>query len=92
MRGRVLARALFGALAGASLVGGIAGGLWRLGVAVPDPLSFAAAGQLLLAHGALMICGFLGTVIGIERAVAVKHRWAFAAPLASGTGALRTAS
>ena len=88
MRGRVLARALFGALAGASLVGGIAGGLWRLGVAVPDPLSFAAAGQLLLAHGALMICGFLGTVIGIERAVAVKHRWAFAAPLASGTGAL----
>lgn len=88
MRGRVFARVLFGALAGASLVGGIAGGLWRLGVALPDPLSFAAAGQLLLAHAALMICGFLGTAIGIERAVAVKHRWAFAAPLASGTGAL----
>jgi len=87
-RGRVLARVLFGALAGASLVGGIAGGLWRLGVAVPDPLAFAAASQLLLVHAALMICGFLGTVIGIERAVAVKQRWAFAAPLASGTGAL----
>ena len=88
MHGRVLARALFGALAGASLAGGIAGGLWRLGVAVPDPHSFAWTGQVLLVHAALMICGFLGTAIGIERAVAVKHRWAFAAPLASGTGAL----
>jgi len=82
------ARALFGALAATSLAGGIAGGLWRLGVAVPDPLAFAWAGQVLLVHGALMICGFLGTMIGIERAVAVKRRWAFAAPLASGAGAL----
>jgi hypothetical protein len=84
----MLARALFGALAATSLVSGIAGGLWRLGVAVPDPHSFAWTGQVLLAHAALMICGFLGTAIGIERAVAVKHRWAFVAPLASGTGAL----
>ena len=29
-----------------------------------------------------MICGFMGTVIGIERAVAVKQRFAFAAPAA----------
>jgi len=73
---------------GLSLAGGVAGGLWRLGVAVPDPLSFTRTGQVLLVHAALMICGFLGTVIGIERAVAVKHRAAFLAPLASGSGAL----
>jgi len=86
--GWIAARALFGALVGVSLVAGIAGGLWRLGVAVPDPLAFAWAGQVLLVHGALMICGFLGTVIGIERAAAVNQRWAFVAPLASGTAAL----
>lgn len=85
---RIIARVLFGALAGLSLVGGVAGGLWRLGVAVPDPLSFTRTGQALMVHAALMICGFLGTVIGIERAVAVKHRAAFLAPLASGSGAL----
>lgn len=87
-RTRIVARVLLGALAGLSLAGGVAGGLWRLGVALPDPLTFDHAGQVLLVHAALMICGFLGTVIGIERAVAVKHRAAFLAPLASGSGAL----
>ena len=33
-----------------------------------------------------MMSGFLGTVIAIERAVAVKLRWAFAAPFLSGNG------
>jgi hypothetical protein len=85
---RVLARVVFGVLVVVSLVSGVAGGLWRLGVALPDPLSFPWAGQVLLVHAALMICGFLGTVIGLERAVAVKHPAAFFAPLASGFGAL----
>ncbi|KWT96808.1 hypothetical protein [Variovorax sp. WDL1] len=79
---------MLGGLAAVSLAGGIAGGLWRLGVALPDPLTFDRAGQVLLVHAALMICGFMGTVIGIERAVAVKHPAAFIAPLASGSGAL----
>lgn len=87
MRGAGIARALFGALAGLSLVAGVAGGLWRLGVAVPDPRLFPWSGQVLLVHAALMICGFLGTVIGLERAVALRRRAAFAAPLACGTGA-----
>ncbi|NDZ18498.1 hypothetical protein C7T35_07960 [Variovorax sp. WS11] len=87
-RTRNIARLLFAALVGLSLASGVAGGLWRLGVAVPDPASFPRTGQVLLAHAALRICGFLGTVIGIERAVAVRHRAAFLAPLASGTGAL----
>ena len=85
---RIIPRLLFVALVGLSLAGGVAGGLWRLGVAVPAPLSFTRTGQVLLVHAALMICGFLGTVIGIERAVAVRHRAAFFAPLASGLGAL----
>ncbi|MEP6721215.1 MAG: hypothetical protein ABJA77_07215 [Variovorax sp.] len=84
----IFTRVVFGALVGVSLVGGVAGGLWRLGVALPDPLSFAWTGQVLMVHAALMICGFLGTVIGIERAVAIKHRAALLAPLASGAGAL----
>ncbi|HEX9184515.1 MAG TPA: hypothetical protein VF876_14765 [Burkholderiales bacterium] len=63
-----------------ALLFGIAGGLVRLGVAVPAP-----AGAVAL-HGALMVSGFLGTVIGLERAVALGQRWAYGAPLASGVG------
>lgn len=81
-------RALSGMLVALCLLAGVAGGLWRLGVAVPNPLLFAGIGRVLQVHAALMICGFLGTVIGIERAVAVKHRAAFVAPAASVAGAL----
>lgn len=63
------------------LVTGIVGGLLRAGVAVP--VDAAWAGPAVVSHAFLMICGFLGTVIGIERAVAVKDRLAFIAPAAS---------
>jgi len=66
----------------ASLALGVAGGLARLGASIPAP-----AGAIAL-HGALMVSGFLGTVIGLERAVALGRRWAYAAPLASGLGGL----
>ncbi|WP_369680285.1 hypothetical protein [Polaromonas sp. AET17H-212] len=69
-----------------SLLAGIAGGLLRVGVVLPALPDALWPGQAALAHAALMICGFLGTVIGIERAVAVKLRAAFLAPLASGAG------
>jgi hypothetical protein len=39
-------------------------------------------------HGPLMISGFLGTLIGLERAVALAKRWAYWAPFFSGLGAL----
>lgn len=39
-------------------------------------------------HGALMISGFLGTLISLERAVAIGRRWAYAAPALSSVGAL----
>lgn len=39
-------------------------------------------------HGPLMIGGFLGTLIGLERAVGVGKSWAYAGPLLSGMGGL----
>jgi hypothetical protein len=75
-----------GALVATSLAAGIAGGLLRAGVAGEAPGALLA--QAGLAHAALMIGGFLGTVIGIERAVALKRPIAFGAPIASGLGAL----
>ena len=67
------------------LASGISGGLVRAGVPVQDTAQ-AWLGRAALDHAALMICGFLGTVIGIERAVAVKLRTAFIAPVAAGLG------
>jgi hypothetical protein len=63
-----------------SLLSGIAGGLMRAGVALPEEVSGSWLGHAVVAHAFLMICAFMGTVIGIERAVAVKQRWAFIAP------------
>ncbi|MGZ5651802.1 MAG: hypothetical protein ACXWG8_15865 [Usitatibacter sp.] len=69
------------ALAVVSLIAGVAGGLARLGIALPVPTAVAS-------HGALMISGFLGTVIGLERAVALGIPLAFGAPIASGLGSV----
>ena len=68
-------------LAFASLFLGIDAGLARLG------WSSSGAG-LAAMHGPLMASGFFGTVISLERAVALGRRWAYAAPLAAGLGAL----
>jgi hypothetical protein len=64
-----------------SLVGGVLGGLARLGVAVPDIAAAQAAG-----HSALMIGAFFGTVISLERAVAIGRSWAYTAPASAGLG------
>ena len=66
-------------LAAFSLVTGILGGLARAGWGIALPAATAH-------HGVLMIGGFLGTVISLERAVALGHPLAFAAPLAAGAG------
>jgi len=39
-------------------------------------------------HGPVMVMGFLGTLIGLERAVAYGRGWAFAAPGLTGLGAV----
>jgi hypothetical protein len=49
-------------------------GLARLGITLPGS-------ELAEFHGALMISGFLGTVITLERAVAIGRWWAHAAPV-----------
>lgn len=89
LHGLVSPRRLVGALllacVAASLLAGIAGGLLRLGIAATDAPWLARAA---LAHAALMMCGFMGTVISIERAVAAKQRLAWTAPLLSGAGGL----
>ncbi len=66
-----------------SLLSGMYIGLARLGWGLP----LHAAAQFEL-HGVLMVCGFLGTLISMERAVAIGERWAYAGPLASAAGAL----
>lgn len=68
-----------------SLLFGMAVGLVRLGW--PVPLAQLHAEHLEI-HGPLMICGFLGTVIGLERAVAHGRGWALAAPALTALGAL----
>jgi hypothetical protein len=65
------------------LLVGLWAGLVRLGWGWPIPQA-----TWPMHHGPLMIGGFLGTLIGLERAVAIEHRWAWAAPLASGLGCL----
>ncbi len=62
-----------------SLVGGVLAGLARLDWSMP-PVAASAAGW----HGMLMISAFLGTVISLERAVAVGRVWAYLAPACAG--------
>ncbi|MBI4937100.1 MAG: hypothetical protein HY846_02565 [Nitrosomonadales bacterium] len=67
----------------ASLAMGVGAGLLRMGWATPFPPA-----ELVPLHGPLMLSGFLGTVIGLERAVALGRRWAYAGPLLTGMGGL----
>ena len=78
----VAARAPLLALAFVALFAGIAAGLARLGWPFPAPVAALAA-----LHGPLMACGFFGTVISLERAVALGRRWAYCAPLLTCLGA-----
>jgi hypothetical protein len=66
-----------------SLIAGIWTGLSRLGWGIPE-----IRVGLLEFHGPLMICGFLGTVIGLERAVALDKGWAYLGPFLSGIGSI----
>jgi hypothetical protein len=60
---------------------GTGAGLARFAWPMPDVAAGAAAW-----HGPLMICGFFGVVISLERAVALGRGWAYAAPLFAGLG------
>lgn len=71
------------ALAVIVLLAALWAGLIRLGLPVPGlDRGFAET------HGPVMTLGFLGTVVALERAVALRRWWAFMAPLAAGAGGL----
>ncbi len=58
-------------------------GLQRLGWQLPS-----LRPSLAMSHGPLMVAGFFGTLISLERAVALGKRWTYIAPLLSGLGGL----
>jgi hypothetical protein len=66
-----------------ALLAAIWAGLLRIGWPWPNPQPALPA-----AHGPLMISGFLGTLIALERAVALRKKWTYLTPLLSGTGGL----
>lgn len=76
-------RLAYGGLGLLALLAGLWAALLMLGLDVPSPRpDFAEV------HGPLMVLGFLGTLIALERAVAVDVRAGYLAPAASGAGGL----
>jgi hypothetical protein len=69
----------------AALLGGMGAGLARLGWQM-DSLSRSS----ILIHGPLMISGFLGTLICLERAVALvaRYRWSVVVPVVNALGTM----
>jgi hypothetical protein len=80
---RGLWRAPLLAIAMLSMAWGVWMGLLRIGWALPLPWP----DQLIL-HGPLMVGGFLGTLIALERAVGIAKRWAYAGPILTASGSL----
>lgn len=70
-------------LAVLALLYGIWAGLLRLGWNWP-----VLRPTLPLSHGPLMVCGFLGTLVSLERAVALRRAWTYLGPLFSGLGGI----
>lgn len=66
----------------------LAGGGLALLLGIYTGLARGGVGHRFVAadlHAVLMVLGFLGTLIALERAVALGARWAYAAPAASAT-------
>ncbi|WP_192796661.1 hypothetical protein [Serinicoccus kebangsaanensis] len=68
---------------GLALLAGLDAALTLAGLPAP----FGSA-RLAVLHGPLMVLGFLGTVIALERAVALRATWSLLAPALLGAGAL----
>lgn len=66
-----------------TLLAAIYGGLQRMAWDLPFLNTI-----IPLSHGQLMIGGFLGTVIGLERAVVIKKFWSYMGPLCTGLGSI----
>lgn len=70
-------------LAGIALLAGLDAALLLLGLPAP-----VRTHRLPDIHGVVLVLGFVGTLIALERAVAARHRAGFAAPALLGLGAL----
>lgn len=70
-------------LGGISMLGGLNAALVLLGVWAP--VAQARMGAL---HGMVMVLGFMGTVIALERAQALRQAWAYLAPGLLGAGGI----
>ncbi len=66
-----------------ALLAGLWAGLIRLGWLLP-----VFQPRLVSLHGPLMVSGFLGTLIGVERAVGLGLRWCYLGPLLTAAGTL----
>lgn len=82
-QGALLWRAPLLAAAILALLASIWAGLLRMGWQLP-----AWQPGLVMAHGPLIISGFFGALIGLERAVAMRERWPYLGPALSGLGGL----
>lgn len=68
---------------GIALLAGLDAALLLLGIAAP-----VTSERLASVHGMLMVLGFIGTLIALERAVALGRAWAFASPALMGLGGI----
>jgi hypothetical protein len=69
--------------AGLALLAGVDAALLLLGL--PAPITTA---RLPVVHGVVMVLGYVGTLIALERAVALRHPAGFLAPAGLGAGGL----
>jgi hypothetical protein len=81
--GQFLGRLLLLLPGGVALLAGLDAALILLGL--PAPLQWDRLPQV---HGMLLVLGFVGTLVALERAVALSRPWGFLAPVALGAGAL----
>ena len=75
------------ATAGIALITGLDAALMLLGL--PAPVGVDCLPEV---HGMLLVLGFVGTLIAVERAVALRRPAGFIAPGPLGSGALACAS
>ena len=73
--------------AGLTLLAGLDAGLVLLGVPAP-----VRTDRLPEVHGMLLVLGFVGTLVALERAVALRRPWGALAPAGLGLGALAALS
>ncbi|OBF94749.1 hypothetical protein A5790_08610 [Mycobacterium sp. 852002-51152_SCH6134967] len=80
---RIPLRAVLLIPGGFALLAGLDAALLRLGL--PAPVETVRLAEV---HGIVLVLGFVGTVIALERAVASGRRWCYLAPALSGLGAI----